>query len=82
MALPRRPSRLRLSPRPLLRLSSLRPSRLRRRLLSEAREPPEEDGSEAQEGESVADRPDSPDDLDEAAGDGEAASEAEEPSES
>jgi small subunit ribosomal protein S1 len=32
-----------------------------------------DEGSEAQEGESVADRPDSPDDLDEAAGDGEQA---------
>jgi small subunit ribosomal protein S1 len=35
--------------------------------------PAEDEGSEAQEGESVADRPDSPDDLDEAAGDGEQA---------
>jgi small subunit ribosomal protein S1 len=41
------------------------------------RGPDEEEGSEAHEGESVQERPDAPDDLDEAGGDGEQASESE-----
>ena len=42
----------------------------RRRWLTPSRA---DDGGEAQEGESVSERPDSPDDLDEAAGEGDSA---------
>src|SRR5215213_7494231 len=44
--------------------------------VAEAENGTEEDGDEAQEGESVADRPDSPDDVDEASGEDDAESEA------